>query len=310
MKKVLFLWKTLLIATLCSMVLAVKSVAQQNIQFTQYMFNGLVINPAYAGADEALSLTFIQRSQWTGIENAPNTQTLTAHTLFKKKQVGLGLILVNDEIGIHKNLNVLSSYAYHLRVGKESYLSMGLQAGIKSIRSDYASLINSSGNDPAIYDALTSRTFFDFGAGLYFRSPRFHAGISAPQLIPQQFSVNDTLSVSLSKANLLAFSKYRFSLDDKIDLEPSMMIKYMNGVPLSFDINLNMIYRKVLTLGLSYRKNESIDFLMKAQATPQLQVGYSYDHPFGTVARVSNGSHELMVQYVFRYVEKNVTSPR
>jgi type IX secretion system PorP/SprF family membrane protein len=310
MKKVLFLWKTLLIATLCSMVLAVKSVAQQNIQFTQYMFNGLVINPAYAGADEALSLTFIQRSQWTGIENAPNTQTLTAHTLFKKKQVGLGLILVNDEIGIHKNLNVLSSYAYHLRVGKESYLSMGLQAGIKSIRSDYASLINSSGNDPAIYDALTSRTFFDFGAGLYFRSPRFHAGISAPQLIPQQFSVNDTLSVSLSKANLLVFSKYRFSLDDKIDLEPSMMIKYMNGVPLSFDINLNMIYRKVLTLGLSYRKNESIDFLMKAQATPQLQVGYSYDHPFGTVARVSNGSHELMVQYVFRYVEKNVTSPR
>ena len=310
MGKINLINQTFFLLLLLSTTMERKVFAQQNMQFTQYMFNGLVINPAYAGADEALSLTFIQRSQWAGIENAPNTQTLSGHTLFKKKQVGLGLTLVNDRIGVHKNLSALTSYAYHIRTGKQSHLSMGLQAGIKSLKSDYASLVNASNSDPTVYDAITSRTFFDFGAGIYFRSPVFHIGISAPELIPQQFAINDTLSVRLSKANLLVFSKYRFHIDTKIDLEPSIMVKYLDGVPLSFDVNLNMIYSKVLWLGLSYRKNESIDFLMKAQATPQLQVGYSYDHPFGTVSRVSNGSHELMVQYIFRYIEKKVASPR
>src|SRR6187402_14633 len=105
-----------LLTTLIFIVMMKNSYAQQKVQFTQYMFNGLVINPAYAGADEALSLTFIQRSQWTGVENAPNTQTLSGHTLFKKKQVGLGITLVNDRIGVHQNINALTSYAYHIRV--------------------------------------------------------------------------------------------------------------------------------------------------------------------------------------------------
>jgi type IX secretion system PorP/SprF family membrane protein len=111
--------------------------AQQRVQFTQYMFNGLIINPAYAGAHEALSLTFIQRSQWAGVENAPNTQTLSAHTLFKKKHLGLGVSLINDRIGVHKNISALTNYAYHLRVSSNAYLSMGLLAGIHSRKSDF-----------------------------------------------------------------------------------------------------------------------------------------------------------------------------
>jgi type IX secretion system PorP/SprF family membrane protein len=283
--------------------------AQQNIQFTQYMFNGLVINPAYAGADEALSLTFIHRSQWTGLDNAPSTQTLAAHTLVKKKQLGIGLILVNDRVGIHKNLNVLNSYAYHIRTGKQSYVSMGLQGGIKSIRSDYASLMT-SGNDPAAANAYVSRTFFDFGAGIYFRSPRLHAGLSVPEINTQRFYANDSLMKRFNPSNVLLYGKYRITLSDQFDLEPSTLVKYLKGLPISYDVNLNMIYRSVLTLGLSYRKSESVDFILRANATPQLQFGYAYDHPIGTVARVSNGSHELMVQYIFRYLQKNVESPR
>src|SRR6267154_4271369 len=125
--------------------------AQEKVQFTQYMFSGLVINPAYAGADEKLSLTFINRNQWSGIEGAPTTQTLSAHTLFKKKQFGLGFLLVNDQIGIHRNVNASVSCAYHIQTGDNSYLSMGLQPGVKSVRSDYASLTTSGGNDPYLY---------------------------------------------------------------------------------------------------------------------------------------------------------------
>jgi type IX secretion system PorP/SprF family membrane protein len=284
--------------------------AQQKMQFTQYMFNGVVINPAYAGADEALSLTFIQRNQWAGIDNGPSTQTLTGHTLFKKKQLGLGITLVNDKVGVHKNQSVLTNYAYHLHVGRSAYVSLGMQAGLYSLRSDYASLINGPSNDPKLADPFVSQTFFDFGAGIYYRSPRFHIGVSTPELIPQQVSISDTISIQLTKANLFIFSKYRIPVNELVEMEPSVLVKYLSGVPLSYDINANVIYRKVLIMGLSYRRRESVDFIMRAQVTRQLQFGYAYDHPIGIVSRLGNASHELMVNYIFRYVKKGVVSPR
>jgi type IX secretion system PorP/SprF family membrane protein len=302
------LLKTIASCCFCVVINAV-SIAQQNVQFTQYMFNGLVINPAYAGADEALSLTFIHRSQWTGLDNAPSTQTLTAHTLIKEKKTGVGLTLVNDHVGIHKTLNALGSYAYHLRTGKNSYLSMGLQAGIRNVRNDYTSLMNGT-TDPAAMNAYTARTFFDFGAGIYFRSPRLHAGLSVPEINTQRFYANDSLMKRFNPSNILLYGKYRIPLSDQITLEPSTLLKYLKGLPLSYDINMNLVYREVLTMGLSYRAKESVDFIFKANVTRQLQFGYAYDHPIGSVARVSNGSHELMIQYVFRHFQKNVESPR
>jgi type IX secretion system PorP/SprF family membrane protein len=290
-------------------ILSMECFAQQKVQFTQYMFNNLVINPAYAGAEEALSLTFIQRSQWTGIENAPSTQTLSAHTLFMKRNMGLGLTVINDRIGVHKNLNTLVNYAYHLKTGEHSFVSMGLQAGIHYRKSDYASLAGSS-YDPKLFNPVISHVVFDFGMGLYFRSPRFHAGISVPGIIPENLTVNDSVSIALNRSTILLFSKYRIPLNEAVDAEPSFLIKYMAGVPVSYDINLNMVFRKVLTTGLSYRKDESVDFLLKAQVTPQLQFGYAYDYPIGEIATLSNGSHEIVVHYLFRYVQKNVSSPR
>jgi type IX secretion system PorP/SprF family membrane protein len=286
------------------------SFAQQKVQFTQYMFNGLVINPAYAGADEALSLTFIQRSQWAGVENAPETQTFSGHTLFGKRHIGVGLTLINDKIGVHKSLNALTTYAYHLQVAERSFLSMGLQVGINRRQSDYASLIGGATYDPRLNDVLIAKTFLDFGMGFYFRSPKFDAGFSIPELVPGRFDVNDSLSIRLSKSPYFIFLKYRMRASDFIDIEPSVFLKYQSGIPLSFDINANMVYRKVLTLGLSYRKDESIDFLFKGQITRQLQLGYSYDHAIGRISMLTTGSHELMAQYVFRFVERDITLPR
>jgi type IX secretion system PorP/SprF family membrane protein len=284
--------------------------AQQRVQFTQYMFNGLVLNPAYAGADEALSLTFIQRKQWAKIEGSPSTQSLSAHSLFRKKQLGLGGMLINDRIGVHRNVSAMTAAAYHLKVGQLSYLSMGLQAGIHSRKSDYASLVGNANVDPKLYDASVSYTAFDLGMGLYFRSPRLHVGLSAPELLPESFSLNDTSTIRLNNVNFFLFSKYRITVNENIDVEPSVLLKYLKGIPLSYDINFNLIYKKVLTLGLSYRKSESVDFMLKGQISPQLQFGYSYDFAIGEVSRVSNGSHELMINYIFRYTQAKVISPR
>lgn len=286
------------------------SIAQQKVQFTQYMFNGVVINPAYAGADEALSLTFIQRKQWANIESSPTTQTLSAHTLFKNKHFGLGATIINDRIGVHRDLSAMSNFAYHLRVGKESFLSMGLQAGMHSRKSNYARLAGSANMDPKLFDAAVSYTAFDLGMGFYFRSPRLHVGLSAPELLPEQFDLNDTTSITLRDANYFLLFKYRITVNENVDVEPSVLFKYFAGIPISYDINMNLIYRKVLTIGFSYRKVESVAFMLRGQITPQLQFGYSYDHPIGEVSRVSSGSHELMINYVFKYVQSKVDSPR
>lgn len=297
---------TIILSILC----VFYSGAQQKIQFTQYMFNGMVINPAYAGINEALSLTVIHRSQWTGIENAPSTQTLSAHTLFKNKNIGLGLTLINDKIGVHKNFSALTNYAYHLKTGERSYLSLGLGLGINNQRSNYGSLVHGVNYDPKIYNGTISHTFFNMAMGAYFRTPKLHIGISVPEMIPDKVLDYDTVSIQLSKTNYFLFSKYNFTLSDNLDFEPGILLKYLAGVPFSYDINMNFIYRKVLAMGLSYRKTESIDFLVRAQVTPQLQFGYAYDHGIGEFASASNGSHEVMINYLFRYVRSNVQSPR
>jgi type IX secretion system PorP/SprF family membrane protein len=284
--------------------------AQQRSQYTQYMFNGLIINPAYAGADGPLSVTLIQRTQWSGLEGAPSTQTLSAHSLFKQKQMGVGLTVVNERIGIHKNLNALASYAFHVNLGPDKYVSMGLQAGVHNRKSDYLSLVGDFPNDPNVANPLIDHTSFDFGAGVSFRSPNFYIGFSAPELIPENVQVTDSLTIRLGKTNYFLFSKYRFSLNEAVDLEPSTLLKYVHGLPLSFDLNINMILHQVLTAGVSYRTNESVDFIFKAQITPQLQFGYAYDHPISVINRISNGSHEMMVSYLFRFVRSGINSPR
>ena len=283
---------------------------QQRVQFTQYMFNPLVINPAYAGIDGPLSVNLINRKQWTGIENAPSTQTFSAHSLFKNERVGLGLTLVNDKIGVHRNFTLMTSYAYHLTINPETLLSMGLQGGFRKITSDYASLMTASTNDPKLASAPLRESFFEFGFGLYLRHKKLTIGFSAPEVLPKTIGVSDTASIKLRSANSFLMTRYRFTVNESVELEPGLLFKYMPGLDFSYDVNFNLIFRRVLTTGLSYRKNESVDFIFKAQVNPQLQFGYAYDHPVGNVARISNGSHELMIQYLFHFVSRNVPSPR
>jgi type IX secretion system PorP/SprF family membrane protein len=281
--------------------------AQQGPQYTQFMFNNLAINPAYAGADEHPSITIIARDQWSKIDNAPSTQSLSAHTLVGKR-VGLGLVIVHDEIGIHKNTNAVASYAYHLRAGKRAFVSMGLQAGVNNFRSDYPSIAGSS-NDPLLAKYVKD-TRLSLGAGIYFRSPRLDVGVSFPGLLAHKLNVNDTLVVSFRTANVLGYLRYRLPLGTSFVLQPSALVKYFPGLPVSFDTNCMIVYKQVLSTGVSYRNKESIDLVIKLQLTRRLEAGYSYDYPVANATFLNSASHELMLHYVFRKNTKNITSPR
>jgi len=293
---------------LLAMAVVLPVAGQQSPQFTQFMFNNMVMNPAYAGAEETLSATLLTRSQWTGVENAPSTQCFAIHTLLRPQQVGLGLSVVRDQIGVHSRTNIRTNYAYHLRVDGGAILSMGLQAGITSLKSDYASLLGNS-SDPKLMSSLQS-TMLGFGAGVYYRTRRWCAGLSVPELMSKNVTVQDSITVRLKRSNVLGYARYSFALNESVDLEPGVLVKYYAGVPVSADVNVNAVYKKVLTGGLSYRNKESIDLLMRFQLTPQLQFGYAYDHPVSTASRISSASHEVMVSYLFRNIQRNVASPR
>ncbi len=272
------------------------------------MFNNLVVNPAYAGAEEALSITVLNRNQWTGVEGAPSTQSLGAHTLLRKEKVGVGITLIYDRIGVHKNLRALSNYAYHIRLKKDAVFSFGLQVGVQQIKADYTSLAGIT-NDPKLLNSV-SQAFVDFGSGIYYRSKRLQLGISGSRLLSNSVYLNDTLSSVLKSTNLFGYGRYQFRLNEKLQLEPGVLIKYFPNTPLSYDVNLNLVYARVLTAGLSYRKNESIALVLRFQLTYQLQLGYAYDYPIQDAGQLSSASHEVMIQYVFRNPKKNIISPR
>lgn len=284
--------------------------AQQKPQFTQYMFNSLVLNPAYAGAENALSATLFNRNQWTNVEGAPQTQTLSVHTRINEKRVGLGITATNDKIGVHKNLYAAGNFAYHLPVSEKSTLSFGMLAGIKNSKSDYNSVNAGNRTDPKIAGAYQSQTFVDAGAGIFFHSPDFQLSLSSPHLLKHDMIISDTLTTSPETAQYLLFSRYTFTLSTFIQIQPGFLIKYLRGIPVSYDLNANVIFGKAITTGLSYRKTESVAFLLRAQLTPQLQFGYGFDYPVSYNATLSNGSHEFMVNYVFHFMKSNITSPR
>jgi len=283
--------------------------AQQRLQYTQYMYDGSLINPAYVGADEALSMTLIHRDQWTGTDGSPQSQTFSTHALFKQKQLGTGIILHRETIGIHERLNASASFAYHLPTGRTSFLSFGLQAGVFNRQSDYLS-VQGNNIDPLVANGDFEETYFDASFGLYFRSEKFHMGYSATEILPREYNLSDTLSINAKDFGHLLFSKLNLRLSPSIELTPSFLIKYYSDIPLSYDVNLNTTVKEVISFGVSYRREESIDFLLRLNITPQLQIGYAYDNPIGSVAEFARASNELMVRYLFKFKKNNVVSPR
>ena len=301
-----FLPHTLLLIMLVSF-LPMITRAQQSPQYTQYIFNNLIINPAFAGSEGAITLNAFNRSQWAGIEGAPTTLGFSAHARVRDK-VGLGMIVIHDQVGVHKNTTGLASYAYHVSLNENTTLSVGLQAGVTSLRSDYLSL-TSSANDPKTANSI-NETLFDFGAGLHLKSSRLQLGVSVPKLLSNTVEMNDSVTINLQRRVMLGYLRYRIPLNESFDLEPGVLVKYFQELPMSFDINALLHFRKAIAVGLAYRHQESIDFLMRLQLTNQLQLGYAYDYPVQYASLLSSASHEIMLQYQFKKTVKRVTSPR
>jgi type IX secretion system PorP/SprF family membrane protein len=295
---------TLIIVSLTATV----AMAQQVASYSQYMFNGLAINPAYAGSHDGLSATALSRFQNVGYPGAPNTQTFAVHSPLLNKRIALGLLAIHDHIGATDESGVHFMYAYRLPVSAKGTLSFGLQAGMVFYRTNYSSLDIYQPGDVAFNDIRDSRP--NFGAGLYYYTKLAYIGISAPHLLNNSFQQNGNFLTVYQNKPIIITGGYVITLNRLLKFKPNALLKFLDSRPVEFDLNANFLLDEVVWVGASYKSSNAMAFMTQLQITDQFQFGYSYQAATGPINNVAVSTHELMLNYRFIYNKKGLVSPR
>lgn len=274
--------------------------AQQQAMYTQYMFNTLAINPAYPGLDESFVITALSRHQWVGFKGAPNTQTISLHSPIGISETFIGGLLVNDQVGeVIKETGGYVSLAQRVQVSSESYLVVGFNGGASSYRANFSdnyAYSPESANDPNFQNVSNLRG--NFGVGVMFFSEKYYVGVSSPHFYNRSITDLGKESVAGKYApHYLLQAGYLVDLNYSLKLKPNLLVKYVNGSPVQFDLNANLLINETLWVGASYRTKDSFDAMASFYITPDFQVGYSYDFTNTQLANVQKGSHEIMLKF-------------
>lgn len=245
--------------------------AQQHAMFSQYMYNGLAINPAYAGSQESLSMTALMRQQWVGMEGAPSTQTISGHLPFEKKRIGVGFMVLHDQIAVTDQTGVYGSYAYKIPMPK-GQLALGIQGGFTHYRSIFSEI---SLIDQTFATADVSEFHPNFGFGAYYSTDNFYAGFSIPQFVQSKMDGANKDVNGIIRRHYLIHAGYVFDLNQDFKLKPNVLIKMVDGASVEFDLNANLYYRNLVGLGISWRTMDALVALLHVQLTNKLQFGYA-----------------------------------
>lgn len=272
---------------------------QQRTVYSQYMFNGLVLNPAYAGNQKQLSATGFFRKQWVNLDGAPTSLNASVHAGFDKKNIGTGLMITKDAIGVHNDLGVYLSYAYKL-VMKNGILSMGIQGGFNYLQSDFTKLSRLDPDDPVMAINITNFNP-NFGTGLFYSTPTTYIGLSVPYILNNRIvDGNEVLSFAREYRYYFLTAGKVIEHSKELKFKPSMLLRIQEGAPLGFDLNMNVILNNIITLGASYRSSDSFVGLFQVQANENFAFGYAYDYTLSPLTSFSRGSHEIMLNYRIR----------
>lgn len=283
--------------------------AQQQPMYSQYMFNGLAINPAYAGSREVLSMMALHRDQWTGIEGAPETQTFSIHTPLKKKRLGLGLLIYHDRLGVTDQKGISLSYAYRVPLAK-GRLAFGISGAVNSLRSRWSTVSTVQSGDAVFGEDSPSYVMPNAGAGVYYSSKKFYTGLSVPALLTNRINTGGKQDTYHDPSNYnVMFTSGVLVPAGGIVFKPSVLVKYHSGSPVQVDINSSFYIKDHLEIGASYRTNDAIVGIIGYNINKQLRVGYAYDRTLSMLKAYNKGSHEFMLQYEFGY-KVEAMSPR
>ena len=302
------------IITIIAVILfTVSAKAQQDPQYTQYMYNMNIVNPAYAGSYDALSLNFLARTQWVGIEGAPETLTLGIHSPVGKN-VGLGLSVIVDKLGPVQEQNFYGDFSYTLNVSEQGKLALGLKAGATFFNVCLPCLNPAEplASDAALINQKANRILPNFGFGAYYYTDKFYAGLAIPNLLETLHfeKKGGQVSRASERKHLFLTSGYVFDLNADLKLKPSIMVKAAEGAPLSVDFSGNVLLYDKLEFGLSYRLDESVSALINVRARKNLRIGYAYDYTLTNLGNFNSGSHEIFLLFNFDFERNKIKSPR
>jgi type IX secretion system PorP/SprF family membrane protein len=282
--------------------------AQQDPQYTQYMYNMNVVNPAYAGSYEGVAVGMLYRSQWVGLEGAPKTGTFAIHSPVGKK-VGLGLSFISDEIGPVRETNAYADFSYTLPMGANNKLAFGLKAGATFHDIGLGSLELSDADDDLFQDI--SEVTPNIGAGVYFYKPnKYYISASMPNILNATHLDANGLNIGSETQHLFAAAGYVFNLSENFKLKPHAMLKTAFDAPTSFDVNANVFMYDIVEVGVGYRLEDSFSGMINFMVTPRLRIGYAYDAIQSDLDYATSSSHEVFINFDIAFPKRVSRSPR
>ncbi|NKI28110.1 type IX secretion system membrane protein PorP/SprF [Arenibacter sp. 6A1] len=286
--------------------------AQQDAQFTQYMFNTISINPAYAGSRGQLSIAGLYRSQWVGVEGAPKTQTINLHAPIRDSKLGYGISIVNDEIGngVVQETYLDAMISYSIEVSLEGKLSFGLKASANILNLDFNGLKNYE-SENVQGDNIDNKVSPNFGVGLYYHTDTFYAGLSVPNLIEtkhfdnSQRNAKDTQFLAAERINFYMITGYVFDLEGGFKFKPALLTKVVGGAPLQLDVSANFLYNEKFSFGAAYRWDAAVSGMVGFQISDQFMIGLAYDRETTALGNTqfNDGSFEVFLRFE---VEKSI----
>lgn len=282
--------------------------AQQDPQYTQYMYNMNVVNPAYAGSKESLSITALYRNQWSGFDGAPETFTFSAHSPLGDK-VGLGLSAIKDELGPVSETNVYADFSYTLEIGSNTKIALGVKAGATFHDVGLTDLELQDPNDP-FFSQDISNTYPNVGAGAFLYGDNFYVGLSVPNLLNSVHLDENGLKYGSETNHYFGTAGYVFQVSENVKLKPSVMVKSAFDAPVSFDGNLNALFFEKFEIGASYRLDDSFSGLVGFQVTDNIRIGYAYDYITSDLDAVADASHEVILTFDLFFNKRTLRSPR
>ena len=289
--------------------------AQQEAAYTHYMYNTLVINPAYAGSRDALTFTALGRFQWVGFKGAPTTQTFTAHTPIAKKNIGLGLSFTNDKIGPTNNTSLDVDFAYRLKVSSKARLCFGINGGFNSFSAEVNSLTMADPNDASFMENRRGKMLPSLGAGIYFQMPNFYLGASVPSILENSLFAtgsNGSIDVSKERRHYYIIAGAVFTISPSVKFKPTVLGKIVQNAPFQIDVTGTFMLRELIDLGIMCRTGDGVGALVGVHISKQLLFGYSFDWSTGVrTGKYNGGSHEIMLRYDLLFNnDGKIKSPR
>lgn len=303
--------KTGIITALLALVSFTSAHAQQDPQYTNYMYNTININPAYAGSRGALSIFGLHRSQWVGLEGAPTTNSFSVNTPIADSKVGLGVSFVNDALGVMDENTLSVDFSYTLDLNNRgSKLSFGLKGSANMLNVAYSDLNKYNPNDPRILNDVQNQFSPNIGAGIYWHTEKSYLGASIPNFLETTRYDDNLQSTMQQKMHYYLMGGHVFEINPMLKFKPAFLLKAVEGAPLQADVTANFLIHDKFTIGGAYRWDAAWSALVGFQITDGLFIGYSYDSDINALKKYNNGSHELFMRFELFNKYRRVNSPR